>query len=150
MTGYGSISTTLQREDYPIYFTPLNEIKLYGKKSGFSFLGDQILSKKLPPSSQLSRLQGVEGKYMNLGIIPGQDYKQDWQVRNTRSKLSNEKGRFAASSISTDRPPLITISNGLFKNKEAYIRNEYILKNQQNFQYLAQRPVYKDVRPIGM
>lgn len=143
MSGYGSIQGIIERENYDIYAGSLNEMKLYGRNHGFSQLGDEILSRKLPASSQLTRLQGETGKYMNLGIIPGQDYTKDWMVKNTFSSISNEKGRYAASSLTPDRPPLITISNGMIKNKEYLNQTKYALNNQKNFQWIPQRPVYK-------
>jgi hypothetical protein len=145
MSGYGSIQATLDRENYDIYAGALNEFKLYGRNIGLSQIGDEILSRQLPASSQLSRLQGETGKYMNLGLIQGQDYKQDWQAINTRSKISNEKGRHASSSLTPDRPPLITISNGIVQNKEYLDRTKYVLNHQKNFQWMPQRPDYKAI-----
>lgn len=151
MSGYGSVQSTLTRTNFPIYFEKQNELKLYGQSKGRSQLGSELTARMMPSSSQLSRLQGTKSRYMNLGLIPGQDNRMDWMASNTMSKLSsNEQPRRAMSSVSVDRPPLITITNGKLENQALLNRERYVLNNRKNFTYLPQRPVYSDVNPIGM
>ena len=150
MSGYGSIQSTLTRTNFPIYFDNHTELKLYGQSKGRSQLGSELISRMMPPSSQLSRLQGAKSRYMNLGLIPGQDDRMNWMASNTMSKLSNEPPRRAMSSVSVDRPPLITITSGKLENQAVLNRERYVLNNRKNFTYLPQRPVYSDVKPIGM
>lgn len=150
MSGYGSVQSTLTRTNFPIYFNKQNELKLYGQNKGRSQLGSELISRMMPPSSQLSRLQGAKSRYMNLGLIPGQDDRMNWMASNTLSKLSNEQPRRAMSSVSVDRPPLITITSGKLENQALLNRERYVLNNRKNYTYLPQRPVYSNVKPIGM
>lgn len=150
MSGYGSLQSTLNRTNFPIYFDTHNELKLYGKSKGRSQLGSELIARMMPPSSQLTRLQGSESRYMNLGLIPGHDNRMEWMASNTMSKLSNEPPRRAMSSVSVDRPPLISITNAKLENQAVLNRERYVLNNRKNYTYLPQRPVYNDVKPIGM
>ena len=150
MSGYGSVQSTLNRTNFPIYFDKQNELKLYGQSKGRSQLGSELISRMTPPSSQLTRLQGNKSRYMNLGLIPGHDNRQEWAVSNTMSRLTDEPARRAMSSVSVDRPPLITITNAKLENQAVLNRERYVQNNRKNFTYLPQRPVYSDVKPIGM
>ena len=150
MSGYGSVQSTLTRTNFPIYFDNHTELKLYGQSIGRSQLGSELIARMMPPSSQLTRLQGSNSRYMNLGLIPGQDNRTEWMASNTLSKLSNEPPRRAMSSVSVDRPPLITITTGKLENQAVLNRERYVQNNRKNFTYLPQRPVYSNVKPIGM
>tara|TARA_R110000772_G_scaffold105988_2_gene207826 strand:+ start:820 stop:1275 length:456 start_codon:yes stop_codon:yes gene_type:complete len=146
MSGYGSIQATLERTNFPIKASGLNEIRLFGNPNGVrSQAGELSTSYKLPPSSQLDRLKGADSRYFNLGQLPGNDPKQLWQVSNTMTPLSNERPRPAMSSTSADRPDAINIAKGELANKEYFLRNQFVLNNRRNTVDLGtpQRPVYK-------
>jgi len=152
MSGYGSVQATVQRTNFPIQAGRLNEIRLHGNPNATrSQLGALLTSQRLPPSSQLERLQGASRRYLNLGRLVGQDSVQDWRAINTLTPVvppNADKPRPALSSTSPDRPPAIAIAKGQMMNQEASARNRFVLKNQRTFTYLPQRPQYQMVGKI--